>query len=377
LTLEVLKYLAKKRAKSKVLSKRVDLFSVQHLLPDSIDFFRSFKECSFDKMTIIGIAYSSKRKVAQRLRSLGATVVIPEFKDIYESVKDLLYNDLRECEDKGKWLVILEDGGYAAPILHDDPLKKHINQCLGVVEQTKNGLWLDRRINDLQVPIVHVAESILKDSVEGPAVGEAIVRTLEDFLGSVGVSLSGKEVLVLGYGTIGMNVSKKLKSRNAIVMCYDTKTERNIAARLDGFVTDTKTNVVGKADVVIGCTGSRSIGRDEFFALKHGAYLASASSKNIEIDLEELALVAGKTKRIGKEIVKFELINNKDVFLFSNGFPINFRGKFSVPKDVMDLILSELFTCTLDLIEKRSEPGIYPISYENESKIASLWEKIY
>lgn len=373
--LKVLEYLSRK--KGNLALKGVRLLAILHILPDSIDFFKCLLQNSIEHMTVIGIPYSFKKKVASKLESLGIEIFAPTFDQMNKEVQNILLKELECCQTSKSKLMIAEDGGYAAPLLHQKPCDSFLSTCLGVVEQTKNGLWRDREIGDLRLPIQHIAESRLKDAAEGPAVGEAVARTLEDFLGEMGLSLNGLYIGVLGYGTIGMNVCKKLAARKAILMVNDLRVEQNIAARIEGFVTTTKSDLLGKAEVVIGATGKTSIGRNNILSLKHQAYLASSSSKNIEIDVRELDFLSKNEERVHEEITRYRMINDKEIYLISRGFPINFRGKFSVPNDVMDLILSELYLCMLEIKRERKKPGIYPIPYKLEEEVASIWEGIY
>lgn len=375
MSLPVLEYLSRKYSNSKPQSKELSLFAIQHLLPDAIALFKSFQICEFKEITVIGIPYSTKNKIVTELGRLGLNVVTVPFTEMYQTVEKELYNMLGKCDSKN--LIILEDGGYATPILHKPPCESMIGRCKGVVEQTKNGLWRDREIDNLRVPIVSPAESKLKDSVEAPAVGEAVANTLQDILGAIGISLEGRKIGVIGYGAIGMNVALSLKSRKAIVWCSDINVERKIAARTMGFITDTKSNMIRNVEIIIGATGRTSIDRDDILNLRHGAYICSASSKNIEINLKELDLLTVQRERRSNHIEKHILRNGKEINLIGGGFPINFIGKYSVPGDVMDLILSELFVCVMRVRDNDLPPGIYPLTPEEERKIADLWDKMH
>lgn len=338
-------------------------------------FFRILLRHFPNDPVVIGIPYSSKKKAAEDIKALGAAVSIPPFEKIYESVERGLIDQFSRCEDHK--VLILEDGGYAAPIFHSDSCSKYHGNCLGVVEQTKNGLWRDREISCLKVPIAHVAESQLKDSVEGPAVGEAVARTIEWILGSLGISLASKMVGILGYGTIGMNIAKEMKKREAIVMCNDTLILRHIAARRAGVLPTVKADMLGKADLVIGATGKPSMDVGDILRLKHGAFIASASSKNTEINVGGLENVCRSVKSVHREVDRYRLVNGKDVFLMSKGFPVNFRGEFSIPNDIMDLIFCELFLCTIGVARGDFPIGISGITVDAEQAVASIWEKLY
>jgi adenosylhomocysteinase len=373
-TLRVLEYFSKKHGK---IYENVCIFAIQHLLMDSVDFFRVLLKHFPQDPFIIGIPYSSKAKAVEGVGTLGASVSVPAFEKIFGFTECSLAAQLaKRSKDKRK-ILIVEDGGYAAPVLHKPEFEKLVPFCAGVVEQTKNGLWRDKDIPAIRVPIAHVAESVLKDSVEGPAVGDAVARTLEWIFGSLGFSLASKRVAVVGYGTIGMNIAKQMKKKEATVVCNDALVLRHIAARYAGIEPMIKTRMLEEADLVIGATGTTSIGIEEILSLKHGAFLASASSKNIEIDTQGLANLTVESTSVHSEVDRYRLVSGKEVFLISKGFPVNFRGEFSIPNDVMDLIFSEMFLLILGVANGQYPNGIVGIPQDIEEEVASIWEKLY
>jgi adenosylhomocysteinase len=374
LPLPALESLSKKYAN---VHNDISIFSVQHLLSDSVDFFLIMTKHFPQNPFVVGIPYSSKEKAAKEIEALGAKVSVPSFDTIFRFVEQSLSEQLLENAKNGRKTLIIEDGGYATPAIHRHPAMANINHCVGTIEQTKNGLWRDREIRAAEIPIAHVAESMLKDSVEGPAVGRAVARTLEHILGDLGFSIASRRVAVLGYGTIGMNIAKEMKKKEALLMCNDTLILRNIAARFEGMQPKIKGEMLKEADLVIGATGTPSIGIDDILCLKHGAFLASASSKNIEIDLHGLDNLSLSVEKIHEEVDRHRLLNGREILLISKGFPVNFRGKFSIPNDVMDLIFSEMFLCIIDVVNGKYPIGITGISQRREQEVASIWERIY
>src|SRR3712207_1867239 len=111
--------------------------------------------------------------------------------------------------------------------------------CDGIVEQTTNGIrvgqdW-ERKARAggklLPFPIVNVAETALKLRDESPLIGRAIVFNLKHILRSYEHwDLPGKNALVVGYGSVGAEVAKALRSEGANVVVFDFKRDRKKAA---------------------------------------------------------------------------------------------------------------------------------------------------
>lgn len=346
---------------------------IQHLLGDFIPLIRAFEQlglCPEDTF-IIGIPYSSRQQVVEYLQG-RFNVYTPSF-PIDEEVEEILRQALYRSENQDKKLVIIEDGGYASFLLHTKAnLENLCLQCRGIVEQTKQGIW---RVAGLQlrVPICTVAHNTLKEKIEAPEVGESVVRNITDLLRHEGF-LPGKKVLVIGYGAIGEATAQGLKKQNAIVRISDSDSVRQLIARFNGFETGPIDSLLSDSDLVIGTTGSCTIGDKEIPLLKHGVVLVNASSKRVEIDID--ALEAFKQQCTSIECgLRYNLLNNRDVLLLGNGFPINFLDE-SVPDRVFDLILTELLMCTAYLITTDLEPGIYKECVD-ENEIADIFHSIH
>ena len=94
------------------------LILIQHLLRDSISLMDAFvcAGANPQDMFIIGIPYSSKANVIKELKKTFR-IFTPPF-PIDEEVIDVVEQAIDVCKEKDKKLWIIEDGGYAVPIIH-------------------------------------------------------------------------------------------------------------------------------------------------------------------------------------------------------------------------------------------------------------------
>lgn len=373
--LHVLKELVDSTERLKDRFSNIRLFAIQHLFEDTEEWLHNLVELGMEIDVVIGIEYSAKRRVVKRLINKGIRVVTPPFSDMHKVVKNLLSKSLKECKVTNKKLLIAEVGGYAVPVLHKD-LAELASYCIGAIEETRHGIWLDEQIDKLLIPIFQTAETPLK-KLESIQVGEAVVAALQMILRDRGLSMAGWNAYVLGFGWIGASVANALRNRYAIVYCYDINPLKIIEAHLSGFGIGSKECLMGNSDIIIGATGRTSLTRNDLLNLKEGTYLASASSKQVEIGLNEIQDHILRRKTISTYVDEIELKNHKKFYLIADGFPVNFILNRSVSVAVMDMIFSSVFACMVRIVENNYESGIYAASEEDEKNIATLWMQQY
>ncbi|MGH7801143.1 MAG: NAD(P)-dependent oxidoreductase [Thermodesulfobacteriota bacterium] len=224
----------------------------------------------------------------------------------------------------------------------------------------------------LRFPVLQTASTPLK-KIESSHIGEPVAEALSKILKEIGLTLQGKNVLVIGYGWIGHSVAKSIKARQAKVHCYDINWLKFLDAHYNGFVNGNKVNMLSTADIIIGTTGTTSIVKEDFKHLESGCFLVSASSRRVEIDLGTLKSESSSITKITEYIDQYRLAqDNKVIFLVANGEPINFVID-SMPNEIMDLIITDLFCCLVSLCEKSYSNEIHPAPLEIEQEIAKTW----
>jgi len=346
-----------------------------HFLRDLIPFVEGLKKFGAEPKKCYLICkpypYAYKDWISSFLRDEGYNIIIV---DDFDKMEAAITLTLEEIEQKIKkengHFIIVEDGGYITPILHKK-FKDIIPYCKGTVEQTTKGIRRDKEVKDLQVPILNVAECKFKKDYEPRFVARAVVQNLQNMLPDK--HFDGNYALVIGYGAIGSKIVESLHNNlNMRVYVADKDKSQQLKAKGDKNVAE----VLEPADVknhtkehmlVIGATGERSIDKEEINSLKHGTILASASSDRGEINVEELELLAGKENkrdlisRDGQKIgtlYKLERLNNNEITLLADGYPINFYYSESVPNESFDPILTTLFLSVLEVATKKISPGI-------------------
>lgn len=333
------------------------IITVMHFLEDLIPFLDGLvalgakKECM--SLLVKPYPYSQKSEVHSYLYQNYQETRI-EYLDEIPPPDGLLKEFVESCRAKSplKKIIVIEDGGYLVPFLHRN-YNKGENFCIGAVEQTTKGLRKDKELEELKkktgeklhFPILNVAKSHFKDEYEAPLVGDAvyfsIIKLLRDEI------FAGKKALVVGFGAIGRHVADALRKNGVIVKVFDSEPERLVAAKIRGFEThDSPLELAKGTKLVIGTTGDQSIKREILENMENGTVLVSASSDQIEIDIEHLKRMCHSFQYIeglGTKYRKKKGEGDDTYLLLADGFPINFYFASGIPNKAIDPILAQLF----------------------------------
>lgn len=280
-------------------------------------------------------------------------------------------NGLNTCHpDSRRKVLIIEDGGYIVPEMHRC-FPDLLYRTIGAVEQTTRGIinverWLgESTTNKLAFPVLSVAGSKLKAEFEPKYIADASLSNMSRMFPHM--AWRGKEVAVLGYGTVGQSVAGRLLQNGANVTAWDPSPEKRLAVQQQGglSLTSSAAEAVLQKSFVFGASGSRSIDEAVIANLRHDTYLVSVSSDQYEIDLDELGRLAVSRETLKASdgsVIGTDYILQPDgrrVHVVANGYPVNFWGVESMPEQASDLILTLLLLSAVDLATgKCREPGI-------------------
>ncbi len=297
-------------------------------------------------------------------------------------VQKVLHELLRNPPQR---LVVLDDGAYfleaAASFANRLP-------AVAVVEQTTRGLIKMEENAALkryssQIPIVNVARSVPKQTLEPPFIGRAVCDSLLQHLESLRGVANRLRCLVLGFGAIGRQVTQflwpELNCDRKRIHVYDPVRNRQAAASRAGFSPWDRHNFRHRFHLVIGCSGRQSFTLGDRAYLEDGAVLASASSGTVELsrqDFIELADVSNfddiRVCREGLDESKvhsplvIELVDRTVTFV-NGGFPVNFDGRVNcIPGRYIQPTPTMMAAATVQAVEalKSNKVGLVELDPE-------------
>jgi hypothetical protein len=300
----------------------------------------------------IDIPYTATPAVREAVLGLGVpseNIIVGDFKllDKYAPFQRLrVQRFLRELfKDPPERLLVLDDGSYMLDALS---CLKQRPAGVAIVEQTTRGLIKIEESAAIEscskeFPIVNVARSRPKSTLEPPFIGVSVCDALHRHLGSAMHVGPKDRCLVFGYGAIGKQVASFVHAilgfpRNRIHV-YDTEKARMCNAAADGFATWTRSERRFRFKLVIGCSGRASFKIGDYVLLEDGAFLASATSGTVELSREEFIELADASPHDDIWIIReafdeskvhsnmrFHFVDREATFL-NGGFPVNFDGR--------------------------------------------------
>ena len=275
--------------------------------------------------------------------------------------------------------IIVDNGGDLHSLLGEEDSYKDLRESLlGATEETTTGAnRLRETLPAFGFPTIIINDTMAKRIVEnrygvGVSVVDGIMRTSN-------IMLSGKAVVVIGYGYCGQGVAQRLRGLGAHITVVDTAPLAQLEAHLEGFRTGALEDVLADADIVLTVTGRDAALRKEHFELmKDGVVLCNAGQNSSEIEIDSLRAMAVNQSALRPNIEQFLLDSGKQVFLLAKGNLINLAGGDGNPIEAMDLGLA-LQTLSLECIALhaetlRNEPQTVPHEIEQATVKAALQE---
>jgi S-adenosylhomocysteine hydrolase len=323
------------------------------------------------------------------------------------------------AEAAGQRCLLVEDGGYLAPVLHDallraqtaaqfaaalgydggdarplaDAVGRHL---LGTVEHTRNGFdrltEVQRRNGRLALPAWSIAISRLKRDVESREVAASVLGAVEAVLNADGRVLARRSCLVLGSrGAIGRELCSALRARLDApdrALCGVDLAAAPAGAFAEGRTLADLGDRWLDVDVVLGVTGDSVLGGADLErwlcdGRRDVLVLASGSTKKVEfralmewfegllrsdapclrgrpIEVRVEELLDPRTARVYGHRWLFDAADGRrrTVLALGNLSPINFLF-YGVATELIDEVLAQLLSLSLAAV-RRARAGDAP-----------------
>lgn len=222
----------------------------------------------------------------------------------------------------------------------EDPNRFHrlSSEVKGISEETTTGvLRLNQLAESGELPFVavNINDSVTKskfDNIYGcrHSVIDGIYRATD-------VLISGKKVLVFGYGDVGKGCAQAFKASNAIVYVSEVDPICALQACMEGFQVVKGENVLDQIDIFVTATGNKDIITfDMMTKMKQNAIVCNIGHFDNEIDMDGLYNAKG-VERINikpqTDVFKFE--NGKQIIVLAEGRLMNLGCATGHPSFVM------------------------------------------
>ncbi|MEK6952830.1 MAG: NAD(P)-dependent oxidoreductase [Nanoarchaeota archaeon] len=352
--------------KNAINTKEISVIVVLHLLDTGVPYINIIQkyfslECIIPKQKSINanfLRFYKKERICNLSRE--------QLKD-FNSIKNIL----QKIPQQNK-LIILDIGGYFSNIGND--IKDYLgNRFLGIIEDTENGHQKYAIQDKINYPIISVARSPLKEN-EDYLVGQSVVFSADAILREQGILLNNKKTGIIGFGKIGNGILSSLKEKGCDILIYDINPITLIKSYSKGNKITSKIKLLESSDMIFCSSGNLSLKEDEFKYLKGGAFLASVTSSDDEMNISWLE------KEYKKEIVSNFIVrynkNSHYIYIINNGDAINFLHG-AVVDDFILLVQKEIINAILYMRESKLKNTIQEIPEFIREGIADLWLKYF
>lgn len=269
--------------------------------------------------------------------------------------------------------ITVDDGADLIVEMH-----KNINKSKSIVyggtEETTTGvirLRAMQKSSKLMYPIIAVNDAETKhdfDNIYGT--GQSAI---DGIIRATNILISGKNVVVAGYGHVGKGIAKNASGVGANVTITEVDPIAALKAKLDGYSVAPMIKAAEIGEVFITTTGCKDvITEEDITRMKDGAILANAGHFNIEISISALENQSTNKGQINKDTVQYNLKNGNRVYLIGEGRLVNLAAAEGHPSEVMDMSFANQFLAVLRLVQSGGnlKPLVYKVERSQDQEIA-------
>lgn len=271
--------------------------------------------------------------------------------------------------------IIIDDGGDLVQLLHSERSDLSEN-ILGGCEETTTGVLRLRareKAGKLKFSMISVNDAKCKYLFDnrygtGQSVWDGINRTTN-------LIVSGKNVVVAGYGWCGKGVAMRAKGLGANVIITEVNHVCAIEAVMDGFKVMPMSEAAKIGDFFITVTGCKDVITNEHFTeMKDGAILANAGHFDVEISVAELQKLAVSSEEARTNITGYTLPNGRRIYVIAHGRLVNLAAGDGHPAEIMDMSFALQALCAKHILEnhKSMQSKIYNVPNEIDNYVALL-----
>ncbi|MBN1156761.1 adenosylhomocysteinase [Candidatus Woesearchaeota archaeon] len=233
--------------------------------------------------------------------------------------------------------VTIDDGCDLVSEIH----KKYpelIKNIIGGCEETTTGiirLKAMKKDRALRYPMIAVNDNNTKHLLDNYlGTGES---TWDGIKRGTNVLVSGKTVVVAGYGSCGKGVSLRAKGMGAKIVVTEVNPFRALQAAYDGYSVMPMDKAAHLGDIFITVTGDIHVIKTRHMeAMKDGTIICNSGHFDVEIDYKGLKKMAKGVREIRPLVEEFTLNNGRRIICLAQARLVNLALAEGHPSEVMD-----------------------------------------
>jgi len=272
--------------------------------------------------------------------------------------------------------ITMDDGADLVSTLHQDRTEL-IDNVIGGTEETTTGVIRLRamaKAGALAYPIVAVNDAMTKHLFDNRyGTGQS---TIDGVVRATNVLISGKTVVVAGYGWCSRGIAMRAEGLGGNVIVTEVDPLKALEAVMDGYRVMPMLEAAPQGDIFITSTGDINvIDEHHFEVMKDGAIVANSGHFNVEINIPALeAMAEGPPRRVRPFVDEYVLPDGRHVYLLAEGRLVNLSAAEGHPSAVMDMSFANQALCAEYMLEHAEELErlVYQVPQEIDEEIADL-----
>jgi adenosylhomocysteinase len=249
-----------------------------------------------------------------------------------------------------------------------------LDAVIGASEETTTGILKLKAMDAEKVltfPVLAANDAKMKHLFDNRyGTGHSSIVSL---LSNTNLFLSGKTVVVMGFGWVSRGLAKYAKGMGARVVVCEPDPVKLLEAYAEGYEAMNSLAAAEKGDVFLTGTGNvRVLRREHFERMKDGVLLANAGHYDHEFDLAALAEDAVEVREVRRNITEYEMEDGRRFHVLARGRLVNIAAADGHPVEIMDLTFAVQALATHYLANHvRDIPaGLRPIPDEIDDLVA-------
>jgi adenosylhomocysteinase len=249
-----------------------------------------------------------------------------------------------------------------------------IGDVVGASEETTTGVTKLKAMTAegvLPFPVLAANDARMKHLFDNRyGTGHSSIVAL---LSNTNLFLSGKAVVVMGFGWVSRGLAKYADGMGARVIVCEPDPVKLLEAYSEGYEVMNSLKAAEIGDVFLTGTGNlRVLGTEHFDRMKDGALLANAGHYDHEFDLAALQEAATDSREVRRNVTEYELPDGRRLHVLARGRLVNIAAADGHPVEIMDLTFAVQALAAHHLATHAGEfpPGVQPIPDEIDDLVA-------
>ena len=248
-------------------------------------------------------------------------------------------------------------------------------KIIGVSEETTTGvhrLVQMERDGHLLFPAYNVNDSVTKskfDNVYGcrESLADGLKRSLD-------IMISGKTVLVCGYGDVGKGCVQSLRGYGARVLITEIDPICALQAAMEGYEVTTIEDVIDEVHIFVTTTGNKDIiTKDHMYKMRDQAVVCNIGHFDNEIQVNAINDDESvKKENIKPQLDRYSFPDGHQIFMLAEGRLMNLGCATGHPSFVMSNSFTNQVMAQIALAKDTPEVGVYMLPKELDEEVARL-----